>query len=84
MIELFRIVDYTFGVNVIEDIDTENQRITLGLTMRVQWQDTRISCAKCGAAEVRNNKLHLTMISRNLLYVLFLRQYGDQTAVYLG
>ena len=40
-------------VNGIEEIDTDRQRITFDITLAMNWQDTRISCAKkCGVVEV--------------------------------
>ena len=50
--EILRFVNFTIFVNSIEDIDTDRQRITLDITLAMSWQDTRISCPRCGAAEV--------------------------------
>ena len=47
------VVNITISVNGIDDIDMDRQRITLAMELTASWQDTRISCAKCEANEVR-------------------------------
>ena len=49
----FRVVNFTILMNNVEDIDTDRQRITLAMELTASWKDTRISCAKCEANEVR-------------------------------
>ena len=45
-------MNFTTFVYGIEEIDTDRQRITLDMAMAMSWQDTRVSCARCGVAEV--------------------------------
>ena len=45
-------MNFTILVNGIDDIDTDRQMITLDITFALSWQDTRVSCARCGVAEV--------------------------------
>ena len=48
---IIRDVNFTLFVNGIDDIDTDKQKITLGIAMILMWQDTRISCRKCATVE---------------------------------
>ena len=54
-------MNFTILVNGIDDIDTDKQKITLGIAMTLRWQDTRISCRKCATVEEvpRTNKKSL-------------------------
>ena len=71
-VSIFRFVNFTILVNGIEEIDTDKQRIAFDMALTTSWQDTRVSCARCGAAEVtdRDNKIALKIISRHLQHVL--------------
>ena len=50
--KIFRFVNFTILVNGIEEIDTDRQTIILNMALTMSWQDSRVSCPRCGDAEV--------------------------------
>ena len=56
-VSIFRFVNFTTFVYRIEEIDTDRQRITFDMALAMSWQDSRVSCARCGVAEVTDPDL---------------------------
>ena len=48
-----RSVDIMFDVKDVKEINLDTQKITLDIQMIARWQDSRISCAKCGSDKER-------------------------------
>ena len=58
MVSIFRFVNFTIFVYGIEEIDTDRQRITFDMAMAMSWQDSRVSCPRCGVAEVTQIQIY--------------------------
>ena len=88
IISIIRHVNFTILVNGIDDIDTDKQKITLGIAMTLRWQDTRISCRKCATIEEvtsTRTKENLFEFSFRCLRVLWIgTQYGNLGPIQLG